>query len=109
MHEALPAAIRRGYTTTLKVMQVMTEKGLVGRDESCRSHVYRARVGEEETQGRLLGELMSKAFGGSAAKLVLQALSQKPASPEELAEIRRLLDEMEDTGAAGARARGGER
>jgi BlaI family penicillinase repressor len=95
VHEALPEHARRGYTTTLKLMQIMAEKGLVSRDERERSHVYSARVGEDETKGQLVGELMNKAFGGSAAQLVMRALSEQRASDEELAEIRALLARIE--------------
>jgi len=84
-----------GYTTVLKLMQIMTDKGLVRRDESQRTHVYQASASEEHTQGRLVRDLLDRAFGGSAQKLVLQALSAKRASPEEIAQIRLLLDEME--------------
>ncbi len=98
VHEALPPEQRRGYTTTLKLMQIMAEQGLVARDESNRSHVYTAAVGEEETKTHLVDELLDKAFGGSAAELVLRALSDRPASPEELAEIREMLDDLERGG-----------
>ncbi len=84
-----------GYTTALKLLQIMTEKGLVLRDESRRSHVYRARSSEEHTQRQLVGDLIRRAFGGSARKLVVQALASKEASAEELAEIRQLLDRLE--------------
>lgn len=84
-----------GYTTVLKLLQIMTEKGLVARDESLRSHVYRARLSEEQTQRQLVGDLLDRAFGGSAQKLVMQALAVTRASAEELADIRRLLDEFE--------------
>lgn len=80
-------------------MQIMAQKGLVARDESQRSHVYRAQSGEEHTQRRLLGDLMDRAFAGSSSQLVMRALSVKRASPEELAEIRALLDGLEDRGA----------
>ena len=79
------------YTTTLKFMQIMAAKGLVERDDSQRAHLYRPAVAQEETQRRLVDELMDKAFGGSAANLVLRALSRKSASKEELAEIRRMI------------------
>ncbi len=85
---------KMGYTTVLKLLQIMTGKGLVVRDESQRSHVYRPRLSEEQTQRQLVRDLMSKAFGGSAEKLVMQALSAKKVSPGELAEIRKLLDEL---------------
>lgn len=84
-----------GYTTALKLMQIMTEKGLVERDETERTHVYRARLTKEQTQQQLVGDLLDKAFGGSASQLVMQALAAKPASADELARIRRLLDELE--------------
>ncbi len=84
-----------GYTTALKLLQVMTEKGLVLRDESLRSHVYRARSSEEHTQRELVVDLIRRAFGGSARKLVVQALASKEASAEELAEIRQHLDRLE--------------
>ncbi len=84
-----------GYTTVLKLLQIMHDKGLVKRDETHRSHVYRATLGEEETQRQLAAEVLERAFGGSAAKLVMRALSVKRASREELAEIRELLDAME--------------
>ena len=96
VHEALPDEARRGYTTTLKLMQIMTERGLVRRDESRRSHVYVAAIGEEEVQSALVDDLASRAFSGSSAKLVLRALSQRPTSREELDSIRRLLDKIED-------------
>jgi len=94
--ERLGPGRKIGYTTVLKLMQIMMEKKLVRRDDSQRSHVYAAASGEVETQGRLLDDLLRKAFGGSAARLVLQALSSKPASAEEVAEIRRALDELQD-------------
>lgn len=84
-----------GYTTVLKFMQIMTEKGLVTRDESERTHIYQARLSEEETQRQLISDLLERAFSGSAKKLVMQALSTKRASAAELAEIRKLLDQLE--------------
>jgi predicted transcriptional regulator len=84
-----------GYTTTLKLMQIMTEKGLVSRDDSERTHVYFAAQPARMTQRAIVKELLEKAFAGSAADLVLQALSAKRATPEELAEIRKLLDEYQ--------------
>src|SRR6476646_8055327 len=81
-----------GYTTSLKLLQNMTEKKLVQRDESARTHVYRAAIGEEQTQRQLVSDLLDRAFGGSAAKLVLQALASRTSSAEELEEIKRLLD-----------------
>lgn len=93
--ETLGASRGTGYTTVLKLMQIMASKGLVKRDEGERAHRYEAALAEEETQRRLVGELLQKAFDGSAKKLVLQALSSKRASADELAEIRRMLDELE--------------
>jgi predicted transcriptional regulator len=80
------------YTTVLKLMQIMTEKRLVQRDDTSRSHVYTATSSEDQTQKQLVTDLLNRAFDGSAAKLVLQALAAGKASPEELAEIRKLLD-----------------
>ncbi|HVY69376.1 MAG TPA: BlaI/MecI/CopY family transcriptional regulator [Verrucomicrobiae bacterium] len=94
IHEQLAAGA--GYTTTLKFLQIMAEKGLVTRDESERAHVYRPALAEEETQRRLLDDLLDRAFGGSAQKLVLQALSTRKPSAAERAAIRNLLDTLED-------------
>lgn len=98
IHELLAATKEVGYTTTLKQLQVMTEKGLVGRDERGRSHVYRAVSGEAQTQSQLLDHLLTSAFGGSAQQLFMRALASKRASSAELAELRRLLDEQERHG-----------
>ena len=95
VHETLPSAARRGYTTTLKLMQIMAEKRLVERDESNRSHIYKAAPREREMKDRLVGDLMEKAFDGSGAQLALRALSHKRASKEELDEVRELLDRLE--------------
>jgi BlaI family penicillinase repressor len=84
-----------GYTTTLKIMQIMAEKGLVQRDVSKRAHVYSSRDSADQTQRRLIANLMDRVFQGSASRLVMQALSTRKATDEELTEIRRLLDEME--------------
>jgi predicted transcriptional regulator len=81
-----------GYTTVLKLLQIMTEKALVVRDESARTHIYGAAYSEDQTQRQLVNDLVERAFDGSAAKLVLQALASKKATPEELDEIRTLLD-----------------
>jgi predicted transcriptional regulator len=95
IHEVISGDRDLGYTTVLKSLQVMTEKGLVVRDESERSHVYAATQTATQTQRSLLGDLMERAFGGSAAQLVIQALHAKRASKQELAEIRRLLEQAE--------------
>ena len=81
-----------GYTTILKLLQIMTDKELVRRDESSRTHVYVAAESEDRTQRQLVSDLLTRAFDGSAAKLVLHALSSGKASSEELAEIRTLID-----------------
>ena len=93
--ETLGESKTTGYTTVLKTMQIMAEKGLVVRDESERAHRYEPAAPEDETQRRLVGDLLRKAFDGSAKKLVMQALSTERASAEELSEIRRMLDELE--------------
>ena len=80
-----------GYTTILKLLQIMTEKGLVIRDEGARTHVYEAAYTQDQTQRQLVTDLLDRAFAGSAAKLVLQALAASKTSPEELAEIKKLL------------------
>ncbi len=84
-----------GYTTVLKQMQVMAEKGLLGRSEKFRSHVYEPRLAKEQTQQRLARNLLQRAFDGSAKNLVLGALSSQKVSATELQEIRELLDEYE--------------
>jgi BlaI family penicillinase repressor len=84
-----------GYTTVLKLMQIMTEKGLLTRDDSERAHVYQASESEEQAQRGLVTDLLDRAFGGSAQQLVMRALTTGRASAEELAEIRKLLDELE--------------
>src|SRR5579872_1068230 len=84
-----------GYTTVLKLIQIMTEKGLVERDESVRPQIYRARYSQEHTQRQLVRDLMQRAFGGSVKALVLQALAGRKSTPEELAEMERLLEKFE--------------
>ncbi|MDB5332014.1 MAG: Transcriptional repressor, BlaI/MecI family [Phycisphaerales bacterium] len=84
-----------GYTTVLKLLQIMAAKGLVARDDRRQSHVYSAARGEEQTQRALVSDLLDRAFGGSAQKLVLRALDSRKVSPQELAEIRRVLDQLE--------------
>ena len=93
VHEELTGNV--GYTTILKLMQIMTEKGLVVRDERERAHVYAPTITEENTQSRLVSHLVNRAFDGSASKLVMQALSSRPASRDELAQIRELLETLE--------------
>ena len=96
VHEALAGTRETGYTTTLKLMQIMADKGLVTRDESSRTHVYAALATEQQTQRQLVKDLVDRAFGGSAAALVLQALNADGASATELQEIRRLIDDYRE-------------
>ena len=93
VHEALGKD--NGYTATLKLMQLMFEKGLVARNERYRSHVYEARAPKEQTQQQIAGDMLKRAFEGSAKSLLLGALAAQPASGKDLAEIRRVLDEFE--------------
>ena len=87
-----------GYTTALKMLQIMTEKGLVERDESVRPQIYRAKFSQEKTQKQLLQDLVQRAFGGSVKALVMQAISTKRSSPEDLEAIEKLLDRFEGGG-----------
>ena len=93
VHEALGK--NSGYTTTLKQMQLMTEKGLLVRSERFRAHVYQAGIPKQQTQRQIATDLVRRAFEGSAASLVMGALAAHPASREELREIRQMLDELE--------------
>jgi len=86
------------YTTVLKLLQIMAEKGLVRRDEAARTHVYEAAATEDDTQRQLIGDLLHRAFDGAAGKLVLRALEDGKVTPDELAEIRRLLNKRADKG-----------
>jgi len=95
VHDALSDSQGTGYTTVLKLLQIMIEKGLVVRDESQRAHIYEARYSEQKTQRQLLSDLLDRAFGGSQAKLVVQALSARKTTAGELSEIRELLDRLE--------------
>jgi predicted transcriptional regulator len=92
VHDVLNRERAAAYTTALKLLQIMTEKGLVERDERDRTHIYRARLTEEQTQRQLVRDLLDRAFGGSATKLVMQALATRRASADELREIRRAID-----------------
>lgn len=93
--EALQAERAVNYTTVLKLLQIMTDKGLVTRDESSRSHVYIPAQAEAETQGSLVRDLLDKAFAGSTSRLVMRALEERPASADELAQLRELLARLE--------------
>ena len=96
VHEALANTRETGYTTTLKLMQIMADKGLVKRDETARTHVYSASAGEEQTQRQLVQDLVDRAFGGSAAQLVLRALSADGTTDAELKDIRKLIDDYRE-------------
>ena len=95
VNEAMNQDENTGYTTTLKLMQIMVTKGLVLRDDSQFKHVYRPALTEEKAQKQLVGDLLDRAFSGSAEKLVMRALSAKKVSAKELASIRKTLDELE--------------
>jgi BlaI family penicillinase repressor len=105
VHEVLSRERPAAYTTSLKLLQIMIDKGLVSRDERDRSHVYQAKLSEEQTQRQLVRDLLDRAFGGSATKLVMQALAARRASAEELSEIRRLIDGRADDRPARREAR----
>ena len=96
VHEALADTRETGYTTTLKLMQIMADKGLVRRNETARTHVYSANAGQEQTQRQLVQDLADRAFGGSAAQLVLRALSADGATDAELKQIRKLIDDYRE-------------
>ncbi len=96
VHDRLSVTEKTGYTTTLKLMQIMTEKELLIRDESTFKHIYKPATSEEKTEKNIIGEVMEKVFAGSAEKLVMRALTSKKVSPEELQKIRELLDNMEN-------------
>ena len=93
VHEVLVVRVgQTAYTTALKLLQIMTEKGLVRRDDTDRTHVFTHRLSEEQTQRQLVRDLLDRAFGGSSSKLVMQALNARRATPEELGEIRKLIE-----------------
>ncbi len=94
VHEELAKFKEAGYTTTLKLMQIMFEKGLVGRDDSIKTHVYFPVVSREKTQKHLIGKMINTLFGGSSTELVLHALGNHKASPEELEDIQRMLNDL---------------
>ncbi len=96
VHDRLSQTRDIGYTTVLKLMQIMTEKELVTRDETNRSHLYRAKRRAEVTQKQLIADLVQRAFGGSTEKLVMRALAAKKTSREEIAQIRKMLDELDE-------------
>jgi len=94
VNEAMNKDEDTGYTTTLKLMQIMAEKGLLRRDDSQFKHVYKPAITEEKTQKQLVGDLLERAFAGSAEKLVMRALSAKKVSNKELTRIKKLLNEF---------------
>jgi BlaI family penicillinase repressor len=94
VHEHINEYKESGYTTTLKLMQIMFEKGLVKRDDSNKTHVYKANVSREKTQQQMVGKMVDALFGGSASQLVMQALGSSQASKEELEEIQQLLNNL---------------
>ncbi len=98
VHDELRKRVEIGYTTVLKLMQIMIEKGLLARDTSVRPQVFRAARPRRQTQRLLLGQLVDRAFSGSPGPLVLQALALRKSTPEELAEIRALIDKLEEKG-----------
>ena len=96
VQESLNEARPTGYTTVLKTLQIMTEKGLVRRDEQQRAHVYEAQFAQHQTQRQMVGDLLNRVFDGSASNLLMHALAtKKGTSPEELSQIRDILDEFE--------------
>ena len=95
VHEVLDSGKATGYTTVLKLLQIMTAKGMVIRNEDERAHVYEARLPAESTKRQLVSDLVQRAFSGSASQLMMHALSGKKTSPAEIEEIRRMLDEHE--------------
>lgn len=96
VQQALDARRPTGYTTVLKLLQIMTEKGLVRRDVRERAHVYAPKLPREKTEQQIVGDLLDRAFGGSSSRLVMRALSSRRATPEELDRIRELLNEIEE-------------
>lgn len=94
VHEILSMHKDSGYTTTLKLMQIMFEKGLVKRDDSSKTHIYKPNVSQEITQQQFMGKMIDTLFGGSSTKLVMQALGNHNASKEELDEIQQLLNQL---------------
>ena len=96
VNEAMNARQKTGYTTTLKLMQIMMDKGLLIRDDSQFKHLFEAAVSEESTQSQVVGNMLDRVFGGSTEKLVMQALSAKKVSKKDLAKIRELIERMEE-------------
>jgi predicted transcriptional regulator len=96
VHETILLTKEAGYTTTLKLMQIMFEKGLVLRDDSAKTHIYRPNISKEKTQSQFVGKMISSLFGGSSTQLVMQALGSQTVSKEELEEIQQLLNNLKN-------------
>ncbi|MCK4913752.1 MAG: BlaI/MecI/CopY family transcriptional regulator [Planctomycetes bacterium] len=96
VNEEMNKRQRTGYTTTLKLMQIMTEKGIVVRDDSKFQHIYKPAISEEKTQNQVVGDLLEKVFSGSAEKLVMRALSAKKVSAKELSKIKKMIAKIEE-------------
>ena len=94
VHETILQTKEAGYTTTLKLMQIMFEKGLVVRDDRAKTHIFKANVSKENTQNQFVGKMINSLFGGSSTQLVMNALGSQPHSKEELDEIQLLLDNL---------------
>ena len=94
VHEEMSKTKDCGYTTTLKLMQIMFEKGLVKRDDSNKTHIYQPNISKDKTQKQLVGKMVNSLFGGSASQMVMQALGSQSTSKEELEEIQKLLDNL---------------
>jgi BlaI family penicillinase repressor len=94
VHEEMSKTKDCGYTTTLKLMQIMFEKGLVKRDDSNKTHIYQPNISKDKTQKQLVGKMVNSLFGGSASQMVMQALGSQSTSREELEEIQKLLDNL---------------
>ncbi len=96
VHETILQSKEAGYTTTLKLMQIMFEKGLVVRDDRAKTHIFRANVSKESTQNQFVGKMINSLFGGSSTQLVMNALGSQPHSKAELDEIQKLLDNLKN-------------
>ncbi len=96
VHEELASIKDSGYTTTLKLMQIMFEKGIVKRDDSSKTHIYQANISRESTQKQMVGKMVNSLFGGSSTQLVMQALGNASPSKDELDEIQKMLDNLKN-------------
>jgi BlaI family penicillinase repressor len=96
VHEELAAIKDSGYTTTLKLMQIMFEKGIVKRDDSAKTHIYEPNISRESTQKQMLGKMVDALYGGSSTTLVMQALGSSTPSKDELDEIQKMLDNLKN-------------